>query len=424
MKTKKNILLIVLVLVLGLAMAGGTYAWLTINANVSNTNYTATSTCFLVDYTDNTQTLSGTLFPSVGPNKGLSGSVSLKVNSSCLVSGKGTLYLHVNNGTSTKFGAIVDAHCENPNTLETLHDYKTSSACSTNGGSWVTTGSALKYAVYDNNTLTGNPLAKGYFANSLIGSEGPLYADFDVTYTEKTYYIYVWLDGYVSDNTYTNLPFDGYILARATQTDSGFLPDGYQKAEYIHFSGTQYVSTGVSPSMYNGNYILEIEERHAANGSHMYVMGTAADKSDAKSRANIRIDSGGLTANAYVNKSDNSAALTDMKATSKLVLNSMNHIKFTVNQASNSRTFQVNDYSTSNTSTAFISRSTTAWSIGGYGTSASYVGDIHSVKIYGNGNLVRYFIPCTNNGAVGFYDTVTASFFPKTGGSGSLTVAS
>ncbi len=421
MKAKRNTLLIVLVLVLGLAMAGGTYAWLTINANVSNANYAATSTCFLVDYTDNTQTLSGTLFPSVGPNKGLSGSVSLKVNSSCLVAGKGTLYLHVNSGTSTKFGAVVAAHCENPNTLETLPSYKTSSACTTNGGSWVTTGSALKYAVYDNNTFTGNPLAKGYFSNSLINSEGSLYADFDVTHTQKTYYIYLWLDGYVSDNTYTELPFSGYVLARATQTDSP-LPSGYQAAEYIHFSGTQYVNTGVAPSTYNGNYALEIEERHAQNNSNLYIMGTTTGKSNALSRGNIRIDSG-VTVNAFVNKSDNSGALSDMTATSKLVVNDLNYIKFTVNMGSNTRRLVVNGYEISNTTTAFVSKSTTTFRIGGYGTTASFVGDIHSVKIYGNGNLVRYFIPCTKDGTVGFYDMVTDNFFTGSG-TGSLTTAS
>ena len=143
---KKNTILVISILVFGLVLAGGTYAWLTASVNVTNGKYNLTSDCFMIDYTDNTQTITGTLFPSVGPNKGLSGSVTMKVNDNCNAEGVGTLYLHVNNGTSTKFGDTVSAHCENPKTLVTLPEYTTSSACSSYG-IWVTSGSALKFAL-------------------------------------------------------------------------------------------------------------------------------------------------------------------------------------------------------------------------------------------------------------------------------------
>lgn len=214
----KNIILAIVVLLVGFLLAGGTYAYLTRTVNVTNGNINAVTTCFDIDYTDNTDQITGTLFPSTGPNKGLGGSVTIKVNNACDLDGAGTLYLHVNSGTSTKFGTIVDAHCENARTLETLPQYTTQSACTQNGGSWKTSGTPLKFAVYDNNSFTGNPLAVGNFYNQLIGNEAPFYSNFVVTKTAKTYYIYVWLDGYLTDNTYTNLPFSGNIRAEAIQT--------------------------------------------------------------------------------------------------------------------------------------------------------------------------------------------------------------
>ena len=218
-RISKNTILIIIVLLFGLIVVGGTFAWLTTTVNTTNGTYSAVSDCFLIDYTDNTQTISGTLFPSSGPEKGLTGSVTLKVKSTCGVFGKGTLYLHVNNGTNTKFGMTVDDHCENPNTLVTLPDYQTSSDCASHGGTWVSGGTALKFALYDNNDFSSLPLAVGRFNNSIIGIDVPQYSNFDITYLPQTYYVYVWLDGYVSDNTYTDLTFDGYFYANASQQD-------------------------------------------------------------------------------------------------------------------------------------------------------------------------------------------------------------
>ncbi len=215
----KNTILIISVLLIGLCVIGGTYAWLTANVNVTNGTYSGFTDCFLIDYTDNTQTITGTMFPGSGPTKGLSGSVSMKINSSCTILGDGSIYLHINNGTSTRFGTTASAHCENPNTLVTLPNYTTSSTCSSGGGSWVTNGKVFKYAVYDNASGTGTPLRAGYFDSSKIGDEMLLYNGFQVNTTQKTFYIFFWLDGYVTDNTYVELPFDGYIVGRAKQTE-------------------------------------------------------------------------------------------------------------------------------------------------------------------------------------------------------------
>lgn len=215
---RKSILLSVFVVLIGLAVAGGTYAWLTTTANVTNATYNATSNCFLVDYLDTNQ-ISGTMFPSVNYTKGLTGKVSLKINSSCNITGTGRIYLHANSTTSTKFGTTAVAHCENATTLETLDDYDTTSECSSGNGSWVTNGTVLKYAIFDNSTGTGTPLRVGYFDGSKIGNDMLLYDGFQITSTQNNYYIFLWLDGYLTDNTYTNLTFDGYIRAAGTQSD-------------------------------------------------------------------------------------------------------------------------------------------------------------------------------------------------------------
>ena len=215
---KKSIIIIGLVLIFIIFIVAGTYAYLYVQASINNNTYQGTSTCFLVDY-GNTQAISGTMFPSAGPSKGLSGSVTLKINDSCSTTGTGTLYLHVNSGTSTKFGDTVDAHCENTLTYVTLPEYKTSSDCTSHGGTW-RTGGALKFALYDNNTFIGAPLVAGSFNNPFIGFDIPGYSGIPITSTTKTIYIYIWLDGYITDNTYVNLPFDAYIWASAVQNEN------------------------------------------------------------------------------------------------------------------------------------------------------------------------------------------------------------
>ena len=219
----KYIVLTIAIIVIGLSIAGGTYAWLTQAANVTNANYNVSSHCFSVEYTinnqDNTQDITGTLFPGSGPSKGLSGRVGLKTGTGCSLNANGTLKLHLNSGTSTRFGTVAEGHCENEETYETLNDYTTSSECFGHG-TWTTTSTVLKYAVYDNSTATGSPLGAGYITTSDIGADKIIAENLPITTTQAYYYIFIWLDGYLTDNTYTELPLSGYIKAEATQRPS------------------------------------------------------------------------------------------------------------------------------------------------------------------------------------------------------------
>lgn len=384
--------------------------------DIANSGRTAVFTMSNFYLYEQSQDISGTMFPSAGPSKGLKGSVSLKINDTCSVNGYGTLNLNILSNTSTKFSDVVSAHCENPLTLETLNDYNTSSDCTTNGGIWVENGTALKYVLYEDDNIYGTPLAKGYVTSSMIGSVTQIYDNFLVNSAERTFYIYLWLDGYLSDNTYTNLPFDASISANGVQRNNVMLSN-YSPVSYIHFSGSQYIDTGVSPSSYNGNYTLEIEEKHFASGndSGTYIMGTNSGNSDNTSRASIFITKDGTDAKTYVNKKDNSTWSAQI-ISNCLFIDSLNYIKFDVNSSNSFRKIKINTSLDASTED-FVSKSTTNFRIGGYGSTPSYVGDIYTVRIYGNGQLVRNMIPCYRNSdnAAGFYDTVSGSFYTADG---------
>lgn len=275
---RKKILLVVGIILACVLVVGGTYAYLTFSVSVTNGTISGNVECFQIDYSILNQDvdcslmaditgdgeindddlnylmdyvngnssecnncdisgdgevngidllrmkrcldnkITGTLFPSAGPSGGLSGRIKINVNESCNVTATGTLYLNVDSGTSTALVQTVADHCEDKITLETLNDYTTSAECTADSSRmWVSTGTGLKYAVYSNADATGTPLDVGYITNSDIGGDIPIYSDFSVDTTASSYYIFIWMDGYITDSTYTELPFGGYIHASVLQ---------------------------------------------------------------------------------------------------------------------------------------------------------------------------------------------------------------
>ena len=219
---RKKILLVVGIILACVLVVGGTYAYLTFSVSVTNGTISGNVECFQIDYSilndDDSSQITGTLFPSAGPSGGLSGKVSININASCNVTATGTLYLNVDSGTSTALVQTVADHCEDKITLETLNDYTTSAECTADSSRmWVSTGTGLKYAVYSSVNATGTPLNVGYITNSDIGGDIPIYSDFTVDKTASSYYIFIWMDGYITDSTYTELPFGGYIHASVLQ---------------------------------------------------------------------------------------------------------------------------------------------------------------------------------------------------------------
>ena len=273
----KNKKILIFGIILGaILIAGGTYAFLTMALNVQNGNVNGKLECFQIDYNacnlwdvngdgvinDDDDTafheyvlgtinenytfhdmngdgkvdtkdrgqfracllnklnkgdLGGTLFPSTEITGGLFGSLAMGVNSACNITGTGTIYLHVGTESSVTLLRKTDGHCENPTTLETLTSYTSSNECLTDGNKWVTDGSALKYAVYDNATGTGVPLSVGYITGGDIGEDISLYTGFDVNSTNNRYYMFIWLDGNLTNEDYEDLPFSGYIHASVVQ---------------------------------------------------------------------------------------------------------------------------------------------------------------------------------------------------------------
>ena len=157
--------------------------------------------------------------PVYKPSEGSIYQVNIKTIPACQgVSGTGKLKLYVNASTSSKLLSTVGGHCENKNTLETLKEYSDSASCeSSSSRKWVTNGTAVKYAIYNNTSGTGNPITAGYVTQNSIGSYAVLYDGFAVNNVENIFYVYIWMDGNLTDGSYSNLTLDSYVRVNVTQ---------------------------------------------------------------------------------------------------------------------------------------------------------------------------------------------------------------
>ena len=212
---KKAIYIFILVIALGLLVVGGTYAYLIISVNVTNGNYVHGTACFNINYEDDTSSMiNGVLFPVATYNDGISGSIAIGIDESCGIDARGNIYMNVVSASSTLV-QTVSAHCENSKTLETLTSYTDSSSCtSQTNGIWVTNGSALKYALVNENST--EPYLVGYIKGT---GKTTLYSNFLLSTTKERYHLYIWLDGNLSDNSYTSLKVMADMTADATVVD-------------------------------------------------------------------------------------------------------------------------------------------------------------------------------------------------------------
>ena len=224
---KKNMILALVVLCIGLITVGGTYAafMMTLNASIINGGvYEDSTQCFNINY-DAGEDIRGQLFPTASSNGGLQGSLTVGIADNCNVSGALTLNLIISEESDSR-GVLTQAvapHCENSSTLETLYNYNDSSACSSNGGTWVEDGTALKYAVFKNSDTV--PMSVGY-----IDSVGTTLSILNETISgsdsDNEYLIKIWLDGYLSDNSYANQSFAGRIQTKVQQIEDNIANGG------------------------------------------------------------------------------------------------------------------------------------------------------------------------------------------------------
>ena len=258
----KNIVLILVILCIGLITIGGTYAALVMTLNVAVTNgiYEDSSQCFDIIY-DAGEDIRGQLFPTASSNGGLQGSLTVGIADNCNVSGALTLNLIISEESDSRgvLTQTVAPHCENSSTLETLYNYNDSSACSSNGGTWVEDGTALKYAVFKNNG--SEPVSVGY-----IDSVGTTLSILNETISgsdsDNEYLIKIWLDGYVSDNSYANQSFAGRIQTKVQQLEDNIANGGLSVSPEldpgmvpvtIANDGVVTTTTEANPNWYNYN---------------------------------------------------------------------------------------------------------------------------------------------------------------------------
>ena len=96
-----------------------------------------------------------------------------------------------------------------------------------------------------------NPVSVGTISSSSVGSDVVLKDNILITNTQAYYYVYIWLDGYLTDATYIELPFSGHVKAEAVQNndiEAVSLPSGYERIYYIKSTRTQYLNTGYYPN--------------------------------------------------------------------------------------------------------------------------------------------------------------------------------
>lgn len=180
MGKNKYLMLAIAVICFGLLLVGGTYAFVTFTATVTNSKIDATSTCFIIDY-DTGDAITGTLFQSSTAQGGLTGTVKLNINEECSVAANGTITLNV--GTETSSVLLSEG--------------------------------ALKYAVFE--AIDEQPVSTGTITKT---GDINIYTGFTLPNKyAKSYYIYVWLDGAIADNDYIDVTFSGSIKASAMQTE-------------------------------------------------------------------------------------------------------------------------------------------------------------------------------------------------------------
>lgn len=232
MNKKRYFFLVMAIIIFGSILTGGTYAFLTWNASVSGEGLVGESSVFNFDYSymnddETTSSISGLLMQTGYPRGGLNGKITMKASANNAAMANGFIYLTVESGTSSKLYSTVSAHCENPKTLETLPVYTSSTSCSSSGNTWVTSGSALKYALYRVTDVTHLDLVERYAYPVAVGhinktGKITLRDIFVLSSKEQQYDLYIWLDGQLANSSYVSLKFSGSVSLGAEQADLMF----------------------------------------------------------------------------------------------------------------------------------------------------------------------------------------------------------
>lgn len=154
-------------------IAGITYAWFTWTSG--NTILGGSTECFTINYV-NGQNISGEIIPSATYLGGKKTTVQIGISPSCNIGGTATLKLTSDSSAGTAINL-------------------------SNG--------VVKYAVYDGTSE---------ISSGSVNSNTMDLATVNLTKSQVTYTIYVWIDGTIVDNSYSGKTYSGYIHASAEQT--------------------------------------------------------------------------------------------------------------------------------------------------------------------------------------------------------------
>ncbi len=179
------------------------------------------------------------------------------------------------------------------------------------------------------------------------------------------------------------------------------LPNEYQEVEYVELTGSQYINTTEqiwNTSKYT-NWKIDFDFTPTAAYDYNAIFGTASGATTFESW--VASDK-----NFYFRYNNNKQTVANITPNTRY--------KFIADYTPSTLTFTINGTSKS------ISQS--AGSI----ASDLYIGrrdanygkfKIYSLKLYGNDNLIKQFIPCyrKSDEVIGLYDTVSSTFFTNSG---------
>lgn len=226
-------------------------------------------------------------------------------------------------------------------------------------------------------------------------------------------------NGYDKDNKEFNLNIGFYFESAYTiMFHDNILPSEYQQIEYIESTGTQYIDTEVLSNNNNLKFELQysMTKLPTAN-SYVGIFGAYQNENSNSTRLIYGADNNGNSnALAYINSIAGGSALRDY---TNRTINTI--YTETIERNNNITKYTSNDLTNTKDLTNIQSGNAYSGNIAIFNQSIR--GSIPSsmklyyFRIYDEGVLLRYFIPCyrKTDGVVGLFDIVTNKFYTNKG---------
>ena len=176
---RRNIKLIIIIAIIITSALTATYAFVV--ATATKETAATNAGCFVVDYTG-TPDITNSLISTNDYTQGSKTSITLSKNADCKIYTTATIYMHTNTDATTA----------------PLNETQ-----------------ALKYKIVSNN----EELTEGVITTDASNNDKSLLT-VTLSTTPKTYDVYIWVDSLLSQGTYNNTTYSGYIYASSDQTST------------------------------------------------------------------------------------------------------------------------------------------------------------------------------------------------------------